>query len=65
MDESSQQETYAKYVFSQCFAPLFDNIFILQNYLAPGNLSNLGFVACAEQLICRTPPLAASELTLH
>jgi len=29
---------------------------VLQNYLAP----NLSFLAGAEQLICRTPPLAAS-----
>jgi len=30
---------------------------VLQNYLAPGNFSNLAGV---EQLIRRTPPLAAS-----
>jgi len=30
-----------------------------ENFLAPGNLSNLSFLAGAEQLICRTPPLAA------
>jgi len=39
---------------------------VLQNYLAPGNLSNLSFLAGPEQLICRTlnlnsTPLAASD----
>jgi len=34
---------------------------VQQNYLAPSNLSNLSFLACAEQLNCRTPILAASE----
>jgi len=33
---------------------------VLQNYCAPGNLSNLSFLISAEQLICRTPLLAAS-----
>jgi len=33
---------------------------VLQNYLAPGNFSNLSFLAGTEQLIYRTPPLTAS-----
>jgi len=36
----------------------------LQNYLAPGNLSNLSFLVGAEQLVCRTPPLADSVPTM-
>jgi len=35
---------------------------LLQNYLAPDNLSNLSYLAGAKQLICRTPLLATSEL---
>jgi len=31
----------------------------LQNYLVPGDLSNLSFLPGAEQLICRTHPLAS------
>jgi len=48
------------------FSPLFDPFphfqVSWQNFLAPANLSNLSFLARAEQLICRTPSLAASEL---
>ena len=33
---------------------------VLQTNLAPGNMSNFSFLAAAEQIICRTPPLAAS-----
>jgi len=41
--------------------PHFQATFLcVQNYLPPGKLSNLSFRAGAEQLICRTPPLAAS-----
>jgi len=32
---------------------------VLQNYLVPGNLSNLSFLAGAEQVIYRSPPLVA------
>jgi len=35
-------------------------LIVLQNYLAPGKLSILSFLAGAEQLVCRTPPSAAS-----
>jgi len=39
---------------------IFENFDPFQNfYLVPGNLSNLIFLAGAEQLICRTPPLVA------
>jgi len=43
------------------FPPFQANFVVLQNYLIPGNFSNLSFLAGAEQLICRTPPLAAFE----
>jgi len=38
---------------------------VLQNYLAPGNLTNLSFLAGAEQLNFRTPPLAASDFLIN